>query len=588
MLDEGFEAGCPEVGPNFRFGTGDNSPDYFINGLFFQNCFGNPITVIDPQLLCGGLNVPIPGAPEGNNFVGLFGAGNISESISMPLASSLFPNCSYGLRYTGRNLTGNCFFRNLVFCGSQNPPFVNPFNHWNIGTNTRGLHNSQGLNLNWQNFFVPIVTNNLEPLNFLIVRNSSNADPQNTYVLVDDIEFQGVELTITQSVSNPNPVMNEFVTFTVTVTNPSDLNFKNVELLERMSSRLQIINPPLGFSNIGNNTLRGLFDINANSTITRTFFALNKVKQGCPERVCAIVNNADQCLRREACVDLNTAAGLVKITGNRNISEFFTAFGSTTNANGVPIYLDGSLTIDNNFNFNSCNITCSAGSVIVVPNNRVFTNNTTQYQGCDQLWTGIRVGNSGLGFNTVLILDAEYAIDASNQSSLNIVNSQFNDNFTGIRIQGVSTSGGFPSKNGSLSIGGTSFRGINTLLPATNPNIAQHGLLPIPYTGIEVLYTHCRVINIGPVSASNLLEDYGLTLSPNPCRDFVILNVKEKFAKTLKMTITDVNGKSLQSGQLNLDNGFTTIDVRNIPAGSYFMTLMDGEGGQEVVQFVKQ
>jgi len=39
---------------------------------------------------------------------------------------------------------------------------------------------------------------------------------------------------------------------------------------------------------------------------------------------------------------------------------------------------------------------------------------------------------------------------------------------------------------------------------------------------------------------------------------------------------------------LNLDNGFTTIDVRNIPAGSYFMTLMDGEGGQEVVQFVKQ
>jgi len=100
--------------------------------------------------------------------------------------------------------------------------------------------------------------------------------------------------------------------------------------------------------------------------------------------------------------------------------------------------------------------------------------------------------------------------------------------------------------------------------------------------------THCRVINIGPVSASNLLEDYGLTLSPNPCRDFVILNVKEKFAKTLKMTITDVNGKSLQSGQLNLDNGFTTIDVRNIPAGSYFMTLMDGEGGQEVVQFVKQ
>jgi len=78
-----------------------------------------------------------------------------------------------------------------------------------------------------------------------------------------------------------------------------------------------------------------------------------------------------------------------------------------------------------------------------------------------------------------------------------------------------------------------------------------------------------------------------LTLSSNPCRDFIILNIRERFIKTLKITITDVNGKSLQSGQLNLDNGFTTIDVTNIPAGSYFMTLKDAEAGQEVVQFVK-
>ena len=99
--------------------------------------------------------------------------------------------------------------------------------------------------------------------------------------------------------------------------------------------------------------------------------------------------------------------------------------------------------------------------------------------------------------------------------------------------------------------------------------------------------TSCREVSVGTVSAGNLIKDYGLSLNPNPCRDYIFLNVKEKFPKALQMKITDAKGIIVQQGPIDLNNGFTTIDVRSLPAGSYFMTLLDAVGGQEVLQFVK-
>ncbi len=99
--------------------------------------------------------------------------------------------------------------------------------------------------------------------------------------------------------------------------------------------------------------------------------------------------------------------------------------------------------------------------------------------------------------------------------------------------------------------------------------------------------TSCREVSVGTVSASNLAKDYGLSLNPNPCRDYIFLNVKEKFPKALQMKITDAQGIVVQQGPIDLNNGFTTVDVRSLPAGSYFMTLLDAAGGQVVLQFVK-
>ncbi len=99
--------------------------------------------------------------------------------------------------------------------------------------------------------------------------------------------------------------------------------------------------------------------------------------------------------------------------------------------------------------------------------------------------------------------------------------------------------------------------------------------------------TYCRDVNIGPLSAGNLLKDYGLSLNPNPCRDYIFLNIKEKFPKALQMKITDAQGIIVQQSPIDLNNGFTTVDVKDLKAGSYFMTLLDSAGGQEVLQFVK-
>lgn len=100
--------------------------------------------------------------------------------------------------------------------------------------------------------------------------------------------------------------------------------------------------------------------------------------------------------------------------------------------------------------------------------------------------------------------------------------------------------------------------------------------------------TFCRDVNIGPLSAGNLVKDYGLSINPIPCHDYLILNVKEKFAKSLSMNIADVSGVNVKSGKVHLENGFTTVDVRALIAGTYFMTLQDSEGSKSVLKFIKQ
>ena len=100
--------------------------------------------------------------------------------------------------------------------------------------------------------------------------------------------------------------------------------------------------------------------------------------------------------------------------------------------------------------------------------------------------------------------------------------------------------------------------------------------------------TFCREVTIGPLSASNLIKDYGLSINPNPCHDYLILNVKEKFAKSLSMNIADVSGVNVKSGKVHLENGFTTVDVRALIVGTYFITLQDSVGGKSVLKFIKQ
>jgi len=48
--------------------------------------------------------------------------------------------------------------------------------------------------------------------------------------------------------------------------------------------------------------------------------------------------------------------------------------------------------------------------------------------------------------------------------------------------------------------------------------------------------TYCKEINIMKPNAIKLIKDYGLTLSPNPRQDYLLLNVKENCPKALQMS----------------------------------------------------
>jgi len=76
-------------------------------------------------------------------------------------------------------------------------------------------------------------------------------------------------------------------------------------------------------------------------------------------------------------------------------------------------------------------------------------------------------------------------------------------------------------------------------------------------------------------------ETSDLKLYPNPSTDYIILN---GIAVNTSVQINDVSGRWLQKNQLSAEN---KIDVRNLPAGIYFLRILS-VGSNVYYKFVKQ
>lgn len=80
------------------------------------------------------------------------------------------------------------------------------------------------------------------------------------------------------------------------------------------------------------------------------------------------------------------------------------------------------------------------------------------------------------------------------------------------------------------------------------------------------------------------LEISGMTIAPNPTFASTQVFVEATIAKTSRLTVLDVNGKLVRQEQIELAEGVNTIviDVENLPAGTYFISI-----GEETGKLIK-
>lgn len=88
---------------------------------------------------------------------------------------------------------------------------------------------------------------------------------------------------------------------------------------------------------------------------------------------------------------------------------------------------------------------------------------------CDQLWKSITLGsNSRLDLEQCIIQDAKHAINAQKvlNVDINLQGNQFNDNYTGVFLDGVSL------KNAIIGMKGNTFT-LNALKSGTLPSVPE-------------------------------------------------------------------------------------------------------------------
>lgn len=80
------------------------------------------------------------------------------------------------------------------------------------------------------------------------------------------------------------------------------------------------------------------------------------------------------------------------------------------------------------------------------------------------------------------------------------------------------------------------------------------------------------------------VEISGMTIAPNPTFGATQVFVESAIAKSSRLVVMDVNGKLVKEEQLELTEGVNTIriDVDNLPAGSYFISI-----GEETGKLIK-
>ena len=86
---------------------------------------------------------------------------------------------------------------------------------------------------------------------------------------------------------------------------------------------------------------------------------------------------------------------------------------------------------------------------------------------------------------------------------------------------------------------------------------------------------YCLAVGDPSASISEYLSEKELHIYPNPADDMLNILINEP-SKNMKASILDSTGKIVKS--IKLKSGENSINIHNLPSGTYIIRAMDGSG----------
>ena len=489
----------------------DNSPDFVFystgqsSWIYSEDCNSSQDwTIIPPGYSCattpGGATI-IPASQGTSDAYAALWSGTTREGLVAPLLEPLRACCSYLLRYDAVDLAPECNTAQALLIGSANPPCppntTNQVQPDGVTTNcnnpftARHLHQSGGLNHTWQSFTQPVVPS--EDLYYLL---ATQAVGPTTLMGIDNLSVEPIELDLVKTVDDANPDLNDVVTFTITVTNDEPYAFSGICVEDEFPAKLQLVD--IGdFDTYDAQTgiLKAEVDVPAgpDGEVVLSFTA--RVLDECPITNCAVINRDVTCTEKRSCVTLN--AGQVP-TGYTHIPPHVSTLTEAISltylpagtANMVQIYLEGDLTIDapSGYTFTGSQLLLGAGARIIVPGGSTLTIANSTLSECALMWRSVLVETGGTLVMTGSTLEgAERAVDARDQSILNIQDCTFQRNYIGLQLTPTQAYGLYRLKD--LTLWDNTFTTGGTL-PSPGPGAQIPALGNRSYAGIHLENFH--------------------------------------------------------------------------------------------------
>ncbi len=131
--------------------------------------------------------------------------------------------------------------------------------------------------------------------------------------------------------------------------------------------------------------------------------------------------------------------------------------------------------------------------------------------------------------------------------------------------------------------GTTSSGAAYSFLHENAPNgTVYYRVVGVDYDGVK---TNSRLVSITKVSDRGIVNVF-----PVPTSNIVNVEYAIDVASQITVSVFDVAGKVISSVQANVDNGINVIslDISELPIGTYFVSVSDANGNDSVEKIIKQ